>query len=85
LAVADAYDDKGASVVVFGINPDTLAAAQRQLGDPALAVEGDVTERADLEHLFDTTAGRFGKIDVLVANAGGINFTPLGEDERGGL
>jgi len=38
-----------------------------------------VTNEADLDHLFDATAERFGKVDVLVANAGGINFTPLGQ------
>ena len=79
LAMADAYGHEGASVVIFGRNADTLAGAQRQLGDSVLAVQGDVTDGADLERLFATTAERFGKIDVLVANAGGINFTPLGQ------
>jgi NAD(P)-dependent dehydrogenase (short-subunit alcohol dehydrogenase family) len=78
LAIADAYRLEGARVVVFGRNPDTLAAAQRQLGDSALTVQGNVTDAADLERLFATTAERFGEVDVLVANAGGINFTPLG-------
>ena len=79
LAIADAYVREGARVVISGRNPDTLAAAQQRLGDDVLAVRGDVTETADLERLFATTAERFGKIDVLVVNAGGINFTPLGQ------
>jgi NAD(P)-dependent dehydrogenase (short-subunit alcohol dehydrogenase family) len=79
LAMANAYRHEGANVVIFGRNSDTLAAAQHQLGDSALAVQGDVTNGADLERLFDTTAERFGNIDVLVANAGAINFTPLGQ------
>ena len=58
LAMADAYHHEGASLVIFGRNPDTLAAAQRQLGDSVLAVEGDVTDGADLERLFDTTSDR---------------------------
>lgn len=57
----------------------TLAAVQRHLGDSALAVTGDVTSGADLERLFDTAAEQFGKINVLVANAGAINFAPLGQ------
>jgi NADP-dependent 3-hydroxy acid dehydrogenase YdfG len=44
LAVADAYRLEGARVVIFGRNPDTLAAAQRQLGASALTVQGDVTD-----------------------------------------
>jgi NAD(P)-dependent dehydrogenase (short-subunit alcohol dehydrogenase family) len=38
-----------------------------------------VTDLSDLERLFDMTAERFGKVDLLVANAGAINFTLLGQ------
>lgn len=79
LAIADAYTGEGARVVLFGRNPDTLATSEHKLGDSALAVQGDVTKQADLERLFETTAEQLGKIDVLVANAGAINFTLLGQ------
>lgn len=79
LAMAAAYEHEGASVVVFGRNPDALAAAQGQLGESALAVQGDATDINDLERLFETAAERFGTLDIVVANAGGINFTPLGQ------
>ena len=78
LAIADALRREGARVVIFGRNPDTLAAAESQLGDSVLAVRGSVTYLPDLERLFETSAERFGRVDLLVANAGGINFTPLG-------
>ena len=53
------------------------AAAERQLGGSALAVRGSVTDMPDLERLFETSAERFGRVDLLVANAGGFNFTAL--------
>jgi NAD(P)-dependent dehydrogenase (short-subunit alcohol dehydrogenase family) len=79
LAIARTYTSEGANVAIFGRNPDTLANAETELGDSALAIPGDVTNRADLERLFETTAERLGKVDLLVANAGAINFTPLGQ------
>ena len=42
-----------------------------QLGDNFIAINADVTNLADLERVFAATAKKFGKIDVLVANAGG--------------
>ena len=79
LAIADAYHQRGAKVVVFGRNVETVEAAEDRLGERALGVQGDVTSGADLERLFATAHEKFGPIDVLVANAGGINFTPLGQ------
>jgi len=42
-----------------------------------LPVQGDVRNLGDLERLFEQTAERFGKIDVLVANAGIAKFAPV--------
>jgi NAD(P)-dependent dehydrogenase (short-subunit alcohol dehydrogenase family) len=42
-----------------------------QLGDDFIAINADVTNLADLERVFAATAEKFGKIDVIVANAGG--------------
>jgi NAD(P)-dependent dehydrogenase (short-subunit alcohol dehydrogenase family) len=79
LAIADACQHEGASVVIFGRNPNTLAAAERQLGGSILTVQGDVTDRDDLGRLFETTVEHFGDVDVLVANAGSFSFTLLGQ------
>ncbi len=70
LSIASEFARQGARVVIFGRNGERLAAALRTLGDQALAVQGDVTNLADLDRLYARTAERFGKIDVLVANAG---------------
>lgn len=70
LAIACRFRDEGANVAIFGRNPETLAAAEKQLGDAAIAVAGDASRPEDLVRLCDAAARRFGGIDVLVANAG---------------
>ena len=46
-------------------------------GGKALAVQGSVTRKADVEKLFAAAEKTFGKIDILVNNAGVYEFLPL--------
>jgi len=46
-------------------------------GGKAIAVKGDVAKAADVRHLFDETEKAFGRLDVLVNNAGIYQFQPL--------
>jgi 3-oxoacyl-[acyl-carrier protein] reductase len=48
-------------------------------GGKAVAVQGDVAKAADVERLFAETQKVFGRLDVLVNNAGVYAFTPLDE------
>jgi 3-oxoacyl-[acyl-carrier protein] reductase len=48
-------------------------------GGKAIAVQGDVAKAADVERLFAETQKAFGRLDVLVNNAGVYAFTPLEE------
>ena len=77
LATARAFRENGAKVVIFGRSRQTLDQAASSLGDEVLSVAGDVRNIADLERLFDQTEKRFGRIDVLVANAGIAKFAPI--------
>ncbi len=69
--IAQAFKNEGAKGVIVGRNPETLASAVAQLGENFIALQADVTNLADLERVFQETAEKFGKIDVVVANAGG--------------
>jgi NAD(P)-dependent dehydrogenase (short-subunit alcohol dehydrogenase family) len=69
--IAQAFKSEGAKGVIVGRNPETLASAVAQLGADFIAINADVTNLADLERVFQETAEKFGKIDVVVANAGG--------------
>jgi 7-alpha-hydroxysteroid dehydrogenase len=73
-AIAEAYAEAGADVVVAARSRDQIdrtAASVRKHGRKALAVPCDVLERAQLEGLVAATLGEFGRIDLLVNNAGG--------------
>lgn len=73
-AIALAYAEAGADVVVGARSVDQIeetARMVRALGRRALPVRCDVMERADLENLVEATIHEFGRIDVLVNNAGG--------------
>lgn len=69
--IAQAFQNEGATGVIVGRNPATLASAVAQLGGNFIALQADVTNLVDLERVFQQTAEKFGKIDVVVANAGG--------------
>ena len=68
--IAQAFKTEGIKGAIVGRNQETLASAAAQLGDGFIAINADVTNLADLERVFAATAKKFGKIDVLVANAG---------------
>jgi 3-oxoacyl-[acyl-carrier protein] reductase len=73
LAIARSLADDGASVVVSGRDPDRLERAAKELealGTSALAVPADAAKREDAERLVEAAKERFGRIDVLVNNAG---------------
>ena len=69
--IAEAFKNEGAVGAIVGRNQKTLDIAAAQLGDNFIAINADVTNLDDLERIFKQTAEKFGKIDVLVANAGG--------------
>ena len=80
LAIAKAFLDEGAQVVVNGRD---AAKAQRSLdeldaGDRIHFIAGDVKLRDDCEAIVNGTVAHFGKIDILVPNAGGgSDYAPV--------
>lgn len=70
--IAEAFRNEGAAGTITGRNVATLDSAANALGADFIGIKGDVTNSSDLENIFKKTADRFGKIDVLVVNAGGI-------------
>nr|WP_199080031.1 glucose 1-dehydrogenase [Pedobacter sp. ASV19] len=70
LGIALEFRNEGAQGAIVGRNSETLASSVAQLGDNFIAINADVTNLTDLESVFKDTAEKFGKIDVIVANAG---------------
>lgn len=79
LATARVFVAEGARVAIVGRNKKTLDAAAETLGAAVLAVPADVTDVEAMERAVATTAERFGKLDVLFANAGIGGASPLGQ------
>jgi NAD(P)-dependent dehydrogenase (short-subunit alcohol dehydrogenase family) len=79
LAVAKRFVAEGAEVYVTGRRKDTLDAAVGDIGDRAHGIRADSSDLGDLDRLFATVKERSGKIDVLVANAGGAIAANLGD------
>ncbi len=77
LATAHEFKANGAKVVIFGRSRQTLDQATASLGKETLAIQRDVRRLADIQRLFEQASERFGKIDVLVANAGIAKFAPI--------
>lgn len=79
LASALLFQEEGARVIVTGRNTEAIAAAQKELGGDALAIASDTSRLADISALMDTIREKFGRIDILFANAGIARFQPFGE------
>jgi NAD(P)-dependent dehydrogenase (short-subunit alcohol dehydrogenase family) len=59
----------GASVVVADINEDGARVVAAEIGDGALAVRVDITDRTSVEAMVKAATDRFGGVDILVNNA----------------
>lgn len=68
--IARQYVLEGAKVVVADINAAGAQAVAEALGANAIAVACDVTKRADIDALVAATVGKFGRLDIVVNNAG---------------
>jgi glucose 1-dehydrogenase len=71
-ACAERFVADGAKVVIGDINASELAAAARTLGatDRVLVVETNVTKRTDIERLVAAAVEKFGRLDIMLNNAG---------------
>lgn len=85
-AIALGLAEAGADVAVFEIVPERAeetAARIRELGREALAIPGDAMDAEAIRAAIAATDARFGRLDVLVNNAGGVSARPfLEQSER---
>jgi 3-oxoacyl-[acyl-carrier protein] reductase len=85
-AIATRLAEAGANVVVNYASDkagaDKVVAAVTAKGGKALAVQGNVAKAADVKRVFDETKKAFGKLDVLVNNAGVYSFSSIEQLEE---
>lgn len=78
LATAKAFTFEGAHVFITGRRKDTLDAAVREIGGNVTGVQADMGKLVDIDRLYDAVQQKHSHIDVVFANAGGGEFSPLG-------
>lgn len=86
--IATIFAREGAQVAISGRTASTLEAAAGQIieeGGEACTIVGDVSQAVDVKKMVQETVAKFGKIDVLVNNAGIrasiVNILDLTEEE----
>ena len=79
LATAQRLAAEGAHVFLTGRNQDTIDAAVAMIGASATGIRADVSSIHDLSKVAQAIAARGRGLDVLFANAGGGEFTALGD------
>ena len=85
-ACAERFLNDGAKVVISDVDAGQLSQTASELGKPddLRAVEADVAKRADIERLVATAVKEFGRLDVMVNNAGvarNQNFLDIAESD----
>ena len=80
LATAQQFVSDGAYVFITGRRQSELDSAATQIGkNNVTAVQGDVSNLADLDRLYAKVKEQKGQINILFANAGIVGAAPLGE------
>ena len=79
LATAKRFVGEGAYVFITGRRQKELDATVKEIGKNVTAVQGDVSNLADLDRLFAQIKKEKGKIDIVFANAGVAKYAPLGK------
>lgn len=78
LATAKQFVAEGAYVFITGRRQVELDDAVNAIGENIRGVQSDVSNLADLDHLFATIKQEQGHLDIIFANAGGGQIAPLG-------
>jgi NAD(P)-dependent dehydrogenase (short-subunit alcohol dehydrogenase family) len=61
---------EGAKVVIVDVNEETGKKVEQEIGENAVFIRTDVSQRPQVQAMVDEVMKRFGRIDVLVNNAG---------------
>ena len=70
LAIARRFAENGASVVLCDISEDQVRESAAQMPGKAIGLKTDVTQSDDIAALLDATLKAFGRVDIVVNNAG---------------
>ena len=79
LATAKLFAKEGAKVAITGRNEATIKEATQSISDDAIGIKADVADLKSIENSYKEVQEKFGKIDVLIVNAGIFKGAPLAD------
>ncbi len=85
LATAGCFAEEGAQVIICDVNSQAGQEAIKTLGPQSSFYEVDVTDRQAVQNWVDAVAGKYGRIDVLVNNAGILRDSQLVKFREGSV
>lgn len=77
--VARLFASEGAEIALSGRDQKTLDEAIQTIAGEVIGIRSDVSKLADIEKLYTATVKKWGKIDILFANAGIGKFASVSE------
>ncbi|MDE1177750.1 MAG: glucose 1-dehydrogenase [Edaphobacter sp.] len=77
LATAKRFVAEGATVVITGRRKENLDAAVKEIGSSAYGIQADASKLGDIDKVYAEIKQKYGRIDVLFANAGGGEFATI--------
>lgn len=82
LATAKLFKEQGAQVVITARSAETFEKAKKEFSQHFDVVQADVSSLASLDNFYSHIKTKYGKIDVLFANAGVAAFSPTEESDE---
>jgi len=68
--IAEVFSEQGANIVIADLNEEGAKAVASRFGEKALGIKCDVTNLSDLQQMMAQSISEFGKVDIIVNNAG---------------
>jgi len=77
LATAKRFVSEGAQVIITGRRKDVLDTAVKELGARVIGIQADSGKLGDLDRLYKQINDKYGRLDIVFANAGGGEFATI--------
>lgn len=77
LATARSFMEEGATVIITGRRQSALDSAVDMLGGSAIGIRSDISLLGDIDRVFEVINDRYGRLNILFANAGVGEFVPI--------
>lgn len=81
-AIAEKISAEGGTVVVSDVNEESAVSTAHALGGKSIGIRADVADKNSVQAMVDEVANRFGRLDVLVNNAGWDKAGPFVDSDE---